>query len=321
MKPATVALVGMWLAQYAAASEQLKGQAAATAEAAWSSFDAWYDTALVAATAVTLADLSRTAQHTATGLAAQYVAEVVGALSGAPVRVPQAATPPVRNGVDLAGVHGRPAEVFRRAVATGADETRARELAVARGGNLMRTDLSLVERTSEQKQMQAASIKRYRRVLRPELSESGSCGLCIAASDRLYKVSQLMPIHPPHCKCKTMPVDGGDAGALLNAEDVKRLYAEAHDLAGSTRREDLINVRVKVNHHGELGPVLTRAGDSFRGPRDVRLEDDPARARRMLAETLPTLHRLERESAEGKDVAGPLQYQRDLVSRLRGIAA
>ena len=43
--------------------------------------------------------------------------------------------------------------------------------------------------------------------------------------------------------------------------------------------------------------------------------NDPERAARMLAQTLPVLERL--EAAGGP--AGPLAYQRDLVAKLRRI--
>jgi hypothetical protein len=159
-------------------------------------------------------------------------------------------------------------------------------------------------------------VKRYRRVLRPELSVTGSCGLCIAASDRIYRVRELMPIHPPSCKCTTLPIVGDDdPGRSLNRVDLDRLYAEA----GSTAAADLRRTRYKVNEHGEFGPVLTRAGDSFRGPGNVPLENDPERAARMLEKILPVLDSLEVRAAAGEDVTGPLIYQRELAERLREI--
>jgi hypothetical protein len=62
--------------------------------------------------------------------------------------------------------------------------------------------------------------------------------------------------------------------------------------------------------------VLTKVGDKFRGPSSVALEDDPARARRMLDKTLPVLAQME---AEGRPDE-VLDYQRGLVARLQAIA-
>lgn len=95
----------------------------------------------------------------------------------------------------------------------------------------------------------------YRRLVRPEMSKGGPCGLCVVAADRIYHKAELLPIHT-HCACDVMPVTAEhDPGAELNTEDLTRLY----DVAGSNRAADLAKVRVRVADHGELGPVLRRA--------------------------------------------------------------
>ncbi|QOL33130.1 hypothetical protein BE0216_03760 [Bifidobacterium eulemuris] len=100
-----------------------------------------------------------------------------------------------------------------------------------------------------------SKVLSYRRVLHPELSKSGSCGLCIVAADRWYSTANLMPLHV-RCKCGVAPAGSDeDPGLDLNKADLDRLYAEA----GSNKAEDLVNVRVKTISHGELGPVLTAA--------------------------------------------------------------
>jgi hypothetical protein len=106
----------------------------------------------------------------------------------------------------------------------------------------------------------------YRRVLHPELSQTGACGLCIAASDRVYKKSDLMPIHA-RCHCETLPIiRGQDPAGVLNDLDLKRLYKDA---GNTTDQRALKKQRYSVNEHGELGPVLTAKGDAFRSPADV----------------------------------------------------
>lgn len=308
-----------WLDQYTAALEDLKGEAAAAAEAAWLSFRGWYQTAAVASVAADMADLSLSAQQTVVGMSAQYVENILGLLYGTPPRLPAPPPPSIRNGADLKLVHMRPAESYRRAVATGHAEVEAAEIMRQRATGLMLTDLSLVSRETERDHYRAAGIRGYRRVIRPELSKSGSCGLCVVASDRIYSIEDLLPIHPPHCKCVTLPIQGDvDPGLRINNKDLKAIYEAAGD---STKASDLKGVRVKFNEHGELGPVLNRKGDRFRGPDSVALEDDPARALRMLDKIRPVLADFERRTAAGEDVSGPLTYQRNLVARLERIAA
>jgi hypothetical protein len=318
--PEAVAEAGIWLDQYAAASEALQTNAASALATTWGLFDGWYSAGAVAELAAEAAGLSLAGQDAMAGLAGQYIDQLLAALGHT---APETATPldlpPVRNGADLVRVYRRPAEVFRQAVATGSDPGSAAAAAADRAGNLIRSDLVLTERAAQQAQMTRAGVQTYRRVIRPELSESGTCGLCIAASDRIYRTGELMPIHPPNCKCKTMPiVDGQDPGRSLNEFDLKRLYRDA----GSTKAEELRRTRYRVNEHGELGPMLTRRGDDFRGPADVKpLEQDPERAARMLEKVLPVLESLESRAAAGEDVEGPLSYQRSLVERLQRIAA
>lgn len=97
----------------------------------------------------------------------------------------------------------------------------------------------------------------YRRVLHPELADSGqSCGLCVAAATRLYRTDELLPIHRG-CHCETLPVTRfNDPGLDLNQDDLARLY----EAAGSTSAADLSSIRLQTFVSGELGPVLTRAG-------------------------------------------------------------
>ncbi|SKD35337.1 Uncharacterised protein [Mycobacteroides abscessus subsp. massiliense] len=97
-----------------------------------------------------------------------------------------------------------------------------------------------------------AKITGYRRVIHPEMSRSGACGLCIAAADRIYHVAELLPIHT-HCKCTIAAVTAEfDPADELNAADLSQLYTHA----GGTSAAHLKRTRYQVDHHGELGPVL-----------------------------------------------------------------
>lgn len=109
----------------------------------------------------------------------------------------------------------------------------------------------------------------WRRMVHPELSRNGSCGMCLVASTRLYYRADLMPIHTG-CNCVPLPIyEGSDAAYLVNEEDLARFYDEA----GSNRREDLKNTRYQINQHGELGPVLNRHGVPFRTPGQVARDE------------------------------------------------
>jgi hypothetical protein len=95
----------------------------------------------------------------------------------------------------------------------------------------------------------------YRRFIHPEFSAGGVCGLCVAASDRIYHRETLRPIHL-RCKCTSAPVTKTyDPGLGLNDSDIKNLYTDA---GGSTSAADLKRGRYKIAYN-ELGPVLVPA--------------------------------------------------------------
>ena len=112
-----------------------------------------------------------------------------------------------------------------------------------------------VERTSTSMTIgryRNCKVLSYRRVLHPELSKGGSCGLCVVAADRWYSTSELLPLHA-NCKCGVAPAgDDADPGFQLNQKDLAKLYGEA----GGNTAKALKGVRVQTITHGELGPVL-----------------------------------------------------------------
>jgi len=121
---------------------------------------------------------------------------------------------------------------------------------------MVNDDVAMATRQAAQDAMKKAprgSITGYRRVLHPELSTTGSCGLCVAASDRKYKIAELMPIHNL-CKCEVVPIYGkDDPGSQINDEDLAVLYEQAGD---STHGHDLKGQKYEVFNHPDLGPVL-----------------------------------------------------------------
>lgn len=303
-----------WVESYADTTGDLSDAAVAAAVLAWLAVNDWYDEAAIAALAAQMAAASAVAQQETAGATAAYIAGVFGILAGAPaVGMPSVVGGIIRNGAPADLVHRRPAYAYRRAIATGATHQEALEAARIRAAGVTGADLSLARRDAEQQLLEAIGVSGYRRILRPELSRTGSCGLCIAAADRIYSSGELMPIHPPSCNCVVMPIIGAaDPGLILNRRDVGQLY----DDAGGTGRQALSKTRYSVNQHGEYGPVLTRQGDNFRGPDRARLEDDPARAASLLAKAAPVLQLMRNDEWEGPNPAGALAYQESFVDRL-----
>lgn len=180
---------------------------------------------------------------------------------------------------------GRPADLYRYEMTQGLDEVDVLDDVVQRAEAIVADELLLAQRGQEEKFMAdaAATITGYRRVIHPELSlKSGVCGLCIAASDRVYhkenaQVSgergDLRELHTG-CNCTVLAIlDGEDPGSALNGRDLGNLYR----IAGSSYADDLIRTRFKVMNHGELGPVLTYADQNPMLPAEVRRHQNTRR--------------------------------------------
>lgn len=95
----------------------------------------------------------------------------------------------------------------------------------------------------------------YRRIIHPELSRGGTCGLCIAAAHRLYRRADLKPIHDG-CNCGVLPVTAdADPGKDLNDADLKDVYRAGGTSDGWTLKQ----VRFVADENGDLQPVRTRS--------------------------------------------------------------
>lgn len=136
---------------------------------------------------------------------------------------------------------------------------------------MVNDDIGMANRSAFKNAINAApdgTITGYRRVLHPELAQSGqSCGLCVAASTRIYKKKDLMPLHNM-CNCEPQEiVKGRDIGNQINDEDLTILYGEAGD---SSDRQNLSNTKWTVFDHPELGPVLrSKPRSKKREPVDI----------------------------------------------------
>ncbi|MDM3894758.1 hypothetical protein [Mycobacterium intracellulare] len=178
-------------------------------------------------------------------------------------------------------VFERAAETYRYERSIGTEHAAANNKAENRIARTVDNNLILSARLAAQQTLVRVAelderVIGYRRVIHPELSKGGVCGLCVAAADRVYHVHDLQPIHD-RCKCTIAPVTTAhDPGSTLNWDDLNRLYAHAAEKAPMetifNRRGDAIGTRralptsakalkktrYQIVHHDELGPVLTR---------------------------------------------------------------
>lgn len=263
-----------WIDQYAAGLQDMDAKTIAAIMALYAGKD-FYSGAVAAEIANEASELTTTAAAITAGLAAQYVATVTSMVGDRPLPAPAVLLAPLRNGADMRRVYQRPLKLFRRQVAKGVEPAAAFEQAMRLVEVLTQTNNSLAARDAFRQALNAlgpeVGVTGYRRIVHPELSETGACGLCIVASDQVYNVGDLMPMHN-RCKCTVMPVIGakggdGDPGSSLNNLSLGSFY----QAAGSTSGDDLKKVRVQVNDHGEYGPTLGYTGQKFTSWDDLGL--------------------------------------------------
>lgn len=231
----------------------------------------WYDEAATTAAAPLLDAIVRQGQVVTRDITRTYLDQSLLVLGARPPRVDPELPDRLRP-VDVGAEWERPAEQYRFARSQGADDARATAAAVERASHLAVEDLNLAMRETTRRHLaNAADVTGYRRVIHPELSRSGTCGLCVAAADRVYRVDNLMDVHTG-CRCEALPIvrGRGDPARIFNGADTTELYKRVLVAAGSTAADKLKNTRVTVSEHGELGPVLHDASHRFRDAGDVR---------------------------------------------------
>ena len=306
----------------AVAQDRIQGQASAQVAAAFGGVQDWADHAVITVAATQAGSVARSASRMSAASADAYMTRILAATIGGSPRPAGAISinDPLRVGVrDWSSVYGRVADTVRLQVARGASLDHAVTVGLQRADTMVRWDSGLARR-EQWRQSLAANPQAigWRRVIHPELSRGGTCGLCIAAADRIYSIATLAPLHG-RCRCSVAPVTRtADPGGTLNDEDLKRVY----ESAGSTAAEDLKRVRYNVHQHGELGPVLTDRAHNFRGVGSPpKAGPTAAEITRRLESEIASLERsyrglLARASA-GENVIGPLAYQRDRIDALR----
>ena len=287
--PSDLQTTAALVAAQAATRSQYTTQAVAIATAAAKSFDGWYDTAQITTWSAKLASRIETLQRAQAQSTDAYLARALTQLLGSRVRpVGRISVDRLRKNITHAGAYARAADVYRwqqhqfdqyaKVLTAAPDDALSAlqpfdlidpvEAAIQRVAAVADADIQLADRAQSQASMKAQrDVTGWRRVIHPERSKGGTCGLCIAASDRIYHVDELRAIHD-RCECTTLPIVGSlDPGSGLNNLDLQTLYEHA---GGSTNRRDLKRTHYSINEHGELGPVLTDG--QFRTPARIRKE-------------------------------------------------
>lgn len=258
----------------AAGHEAIGDRAVAGVARAYDGLD-WYDHEAITVAATQAGAVARASSQASVALADAAMTRVLTEVVGGSPRPAGALTvvAPFRQGVSgWSGVYGRVADTVRFEMSRGLSVDDAVAVGLERGGTLCRTDLGLARREQWRRSLTAnPQVIGFRRVIHPELGKK-VCGLCIAASSRIYTKTDLLPLHNG-CRCTVSPITQvHDPGANLNDRDLKALYEQA----GGTSRALLQRTRYEVQEHGELGPVLVNTNYRFRGPDEVAA----ARARR-----------------------------------------
>lgn len=226
--------------------------------------------------------------------------------------------------------YGRVADQYRSDVVTkGLTHEQAQGKALVRVESVAQTDVTLAVREQYHADLQRPEEERrkptgWRRILHPELSQTGPCGLCVVAADRVYTTDQLKEIHD-RCVCEVLPVYGAfDPGLTLNSDDLDRLYAAAGGTGGNPKRQQgrLKEIRIALAEHAELGPVLVDADQHFRGPVDVARRQlgrpEPADLRRhQLTQLERSVGDLRARAARGENLDRPIAWQESRIDELR----
>lgn len=294
----------------------------------------WFNPALVRESTTQLVDIVEDAQQAIAALTESYADAVMAAMD---LQVPpKLLRRPVTLPAQLRKVNPRvewerPARDARIARLLGFDEFEANERALRRAEQQARMDASLARREAERQRWGISTeVIGTRRVLRPEKSQHGPCGLCVVASTRIYGPGELKPLHGG-CVCDSLPVTAtADPGNDMNAADfevwsrrgeiLEKIGLTNDDLrayytaAGGTSRAGLQRVRVRTINHGELGPILV----------DNKYKNRTAGQSRKLAEQKMDPQRIfdiqsglvakfEKDLADGKTVsAATLAFHRRL---------
>ena len=244
---------------HTAATVRLRASLLAYLTALWQRAD--YDKldryAVPAAAAVTGTQQRMASMETA------YLAALLTVRAGERVTLnppdPRSVTVEAIRGVSPQKVYGRAGETLRWRLSAGDPFAVASRKALDRVQVMASTDIQLARtHTVVSVLADAPGVAGYTRV-----TDGDPCELCATAATNFYRSSELMPIHD-RCSCGVEPVMGDSFHAAKSVHTGQLKELQAAGISSAPGDAD-----VAVRDHGEIGPVLTRAGDSFRGPDDL----------------------------------------------------
>lgn len=274
------------VAAYQELMGRLRGQTSTTVAAAWSALGSWdrpdvprFVDAVepivtgAQAQAVVLTDSYIAASGTqATGTAISPAGLVAGAYIGGAVR----------GGVDAGEEWARPFHDYWTALSDGKSWDDAQMAGARRASDLADTDVALSARGAARDAMDAHKprVVGYRRVM----TGAKTCIYCAAISTKRFRIADLMPLHL-HCDCAVAPIWGTkDPGNVIN-RDLLRKIKHGSGRPDYWNQRGFVDDRgnpvdkdghlipgddiVKVEQHGELGPVLVSPAHHFTGPDDI----------------------------------------------------
>lgn len=238
----------------------------------WGGFKGWDNADAVSSVAARSTSLVDVAMSKTRRIARSY-----GQVAIREVGLPAPKLPPQvdlypRSGTSALDVYARPAAVYLWAIKQGKTDEEANKMALTRMSVLAEADVAAAERDELNEIWKLEpKITGYRRIIHPEKSEHGTCGLCVVAATRFYSVDELRALHF-RCKCTEWPVTAGDdRGLKLNEDDLQTIYAAAGSTAG---RGALRNTRIDIKENGELGPILIYKDAKFRDVNEVNKTGD-----------------------------------------------
>jgi hypothetical protein len=215
----------------------------------------------------------------------QQMARARGEVFNAPSISPSDFTvPKLRNGAAAQEVYRRPFKDVYFALSQKKGMTEAIFEGANRISSIVSTDMQLARRNAGFLSRRANdNIVGYARTL----TGSENCALCYVASTQRYTRDKLLPIHPG-CDCGEMPIYGDqDPGQVINDIRLDATHEAVESRFGLqdrgardiglgktyTRKDGSIvkadYTAIAIREHGELGPVLTVAGQHFRGPGSI----------------------------------------------------
>lgn len=267
------------VAAYQELMARLRGQTSTTVAAAWSGLGSW-DRSDVGRFVDAVQPVVTAAQGQAAVLTDSYIVASGTQATGAAIG-PAGLDPAdytggaVRGGVTAAEEFARPFHSYWTALGAGKSWDDAQMAGARRAADLADTDVALSARGAARDAMDAHTprIVGYRRVM----TGRKTCIYCAVASTKKYNIEDLMPLHT-HCDCVVAPIWGTkDPGQVINRDLLTKMqegssrsdYWWDHGFVDADGNRIPADKAVKVQEHGELGPVLTSSTHHFTGPDDV----------------------------------------------------